>query len=351
MTTDFDRLDRAVVNAFQGGFPVVRRPFDPVANALRERGIDATATDVRECVERLDELGVLSRFGALFDANAIGGTTTLVALDVPDERFDAVAERINAYREVAHNYERDHRLNMWFVLSVADAARVNALLDRIERETGLETYPFPKQREFYLRARFPIDGPFRDEGIDLSDVGPDPNLLTNDRESLTPRERDLIVAIQDGLPITNTPYADVASDLGVSVDWTCERLARFRADGTIRRIGIVPNHYALGYTENGMTVWNIPDDAVGDVGEAIGALPFVTHCYERPRHPDVWPHNLFAMVHGRTAEECQTRIDRVRETVCERIALDDDDWTVLFSTRLLKKTGLRLAERANAHTA
>ena len=114
-------LDRAVINAFQGGFPVVERPFEPAAAALSERGIDVSADELLGRIRELDEAGTLSRFGALVNAEEIGGTATLVAMHAPEDRFDEVAETVNSHREVAHNYEREHpHLNMWFVVSVAD---------------------------------------------------------------------------------------------------------------------------------------------------------------------------------------------------------------------------------------
>jgi len=113
---------------------------------------------------------------------------------------------------------------------------------------------------------------------------------------------------------------------------------------------VIPNHYALGYTENGMTVWDVPDDLVDEVGPAVASLPFVTHCYQRPRHEGVWPYNFFAMTHGRSEAESDRRIRTVRETMAEYWDVDDGDWDSLFSTEILKKTGIRLDERADANT-
>jgi DNA-binding Lrp family transcriptional regulator len=342
-------LDRAIVNAFQGGFPVVERPFEPAAAALRERGVDVDAEALSERVRHLDETGVLSRFGPLVNAEAIGGTATLVAMHAPPDRFDEVAEQVNAHREVAHNYEREHpHLNMWFVVSVADADRVAEVLAAIEDETGQPTYNLPKQREFRVEAKFLVDGPISDGDVDLSGLGP--SVEATDRSALTPAERDLVMEIQGGLPVTATPYRDVADRLGADVDWVLSTLHRFLAEGKIRRVGVVPNHYALGYTENGMTVWNVPDDLVETVGPAVAGLDFVTHCYQRPRHEGVWPYNFFAMTHGRSEEESDARVQEVRETMAAYWDVGDDDWDTLFSTRILKKTGIRLDERADANT-
>ncbi|NUB89551.1 Lrp/AsnC family transcriptional regulator [Haloterrigena sp. SYSU A558-1] len=357
MTTDVDltERERAVVNAFQGGFPVTERPFEPAAAAMRDRGVDITADELLETIHDLDERGVLSRFGPLVNAQEIGGAATLVAMHAPEDRFDEIVEQVNAHREVAHNYEREHpHLNVWFVVSVADEDRVDEVLAEIEDETGQETYNLPKQREFRVEAKFYVDGPLDGDGdveragVDCTDLGPD--VATADSETLSPAERDLLLEVQDGLPLTETPYADVADAVGQETEWVLETINRFEREGKIRRIGVVPNHYALGYTENGMTVWNVPDDRVEEVGPEIAALPFVTHCYERPRHEGVWPYNFFAMTHGRSEAESRRRIEQVRERMDDYWDVTADDWDTLHSTQILKKTGIRLDERADANT-
>jgi DNA-binding Lrp family transcriptional regulator len=348
-TAGLDRIDRAVINAFQGGFPVVEEPFEPAAEALRARGIDVTGAKLLERVQRLDDDGVLTRFGALINAQEIGGAATLVAMHAPEERFEEVAEQVNAHREVAHNYEREHpHLNMWFVVSVADPDAVEDVLGDIESETGQETYNLPKREEFRVEAKFLLDGPIPDGDLDCSDLGPAIDPV--ERDTLTPQERDLVVEIQGGLPVTATPYADVAAELGVDTEWVTSTIKRFNEEGKVRRVGVIPNHYSLGYTENGMTVWNVPDDLVSEVGPEVASLDFVTHCYRRPRHEGVWPYNFFAMTHGRSEAESQQRIQQVKETMESFWDVADDDWDTLFSTQILKKTGIRLDERADANT-
>jgi len=360
---DLDTVDRAVVNAFQGGFPVTERPFVPAAEALTERGVGVSERELVERVRALCEAGTLSRFGPLINAERIGGAATLVAMHAPPERFEEVEGLVNAHREVAHNYEREHpHLNMWFVVSVADSGRVAEVLGEIEAETGQPTYDLPKEREFRVEAKFYVDGPVPNGDVDLSYLGP--TVEGTDRTTLTPDERDLVLAVQDGFPVTETPYADVAAEVGVETDWVLRTLSRFVLEGKIRRIGVIPNHYALGYTENGMTVWNVPDDLVEEVGPSVASLPFVTHCYERPRHEGVWPYNVFAMTHGRSEAESERRIREVRDRMAEFFDVDAEPssgvpapeigfggWDTLFSTRILKKTGIRMDERASANTA
>ncbi len=347
MTDELGRVDRAILNAFQGGFPVVERPFEPAAAALADHGIDVTGAELLERVQDLDDDDVLSRFGALINAEAIGGTATLVATHAPEDSYDDHVDLVNAHPEVAHNYEREHPyLNMWFVLSVVDEDRVDEVLAEIEDETGEPTYNLPKQQEFHVGAKFPVEGP-QTQAVDCSDAGPE--VTPTDRRSLTPEELDLVLEIQGGLPITATPYADVADAIGADTEWVVETIKRFNEEGKVRRVGAIPNHYALGYSENGMTVWDVPDEVIDEVGPAIAEFDFVTHCYERPRHEGVWPYNFFAMTHGRSEAESEQRIQQVHDRMTDYWDVDDEDWDTLFSTRILKKTGIRLDERAEAN--
>ena len=150
--------------------------------------------------------------------------------------------------------------------------------------------------------------------------------------------RRLILATQQGLPLTPQPYAELARTLGCDEATVLAGIEDLLARGVIRRIGVVPNHYAIGYSANGMSVWDV-DDAVADaLGERIGRLPFVTHCYRRPRQLPGWPYNLFAMLHGGNRGEVMAHVEEVRALLGEACRSSD----VLFSTQILKKTGLRL---------
>lgn len=152
-------------------------------------------------------------------------------------------------------------------------------------------------------------------------------------------DRRLIAATQGGLPLVAEPYRVLAGQLGLDEAEVIARLQKLLDRGAIRRIGAIPNHYALGFTANGMSVWDIADEDVAEVGPKVGALDFVTHCYERPRHLPVWPYNLFAMVHGRTRDEVRAKVAEIAVLVGPAARAHD----VLFSTRILKKTGLRIA--------
>ena len=143
-----DDTDRAIINGLQGGFGFGERPYRDAADAL---GLSEDELIAR--IERLIEAKVLSRFGPMYNAERLGGAVTLSAMAVPQERYDEVAELVNAHRQVAHNYARAHDLNMWFVVACEDPDEIARTLDRIEAETGLQVYDFPKQQEFFIGLR------------------------------------------------------------------------------------------------------------------------------------------------------------------------------------------------------
>lgn len=160
----------------------------------------------------------------------------------------------------------------------------------------------------------------------------------NRRATADAIDHRLIALTQAGLPLVPRPYHALAEAVGIEPAEVMARISGMLQRGIIRRIGAVPNHYRLGYAANGMSVWNVPDAVVAQHGKRIGALDFVSHCYRRPRHPPAWPYNLFAMVHGRDRAEVEEKVARIA------VLLGDDDHghTVLYSTRILKKTGLRI---------
>ncbi len=151
-------------------------------------------------------------------------------------------------------------------------------------------------------------------------------------------ERALAAALGRGLPITEEPYKAVADMLGLQETEVTAGLSAMLDSGAIRRIAAVPNHYRVGVTANGMSVWDVADDRIEALGPKVGALPFVTHCYRRPRHQPDWPYNLFAMVHGQDRSEVERKVEAIAELLGEAARARD----ILYSTRILKKTGMRL---------
>ena len=332
---DVDAVDAALIDEYQSGFPVESHPFERVAREISaETGVDVDAAEVLDRVRDLRERGVFRRFGAVLNPPVIG-SSTLAAVRAPEDRFDDVAEVINGYRQVNHNYRRDHEWNQWFVVTAGSREKRDEILAEIEERTGCEVLALPMLTDYYIDLEFPVVNADRFARESLDETAVSATRISEDaRGDLTALEADLLLAIQDGFPLSATPYADVASEIDADVDDVLAAVDRLLADGCIKRVGCIVNHVVTGFTNNCMVVWNVPDDELDERGEAVGSLPYVTLCYHRPRRPDQdWEYNLFTMIHGREADAVDAKID---ELAADHLPFEHER---LYSTETLKQTG------------
>jgi DNA-binding Lrp family transcriptional regulator len=328
-----------VINQLQGGFSIEERPFLAAAGRL-----GCTESELIDDLATLLATGYLSRFGPLYDTERMGGAVTLAAMAIPPDQFDRIAAQINALPEVAHNYARAHPLNMWFVVAVEQAATLDSTLQRIEALTGHTVISLPKRRTFRLGFGIRL----RKDGADAMALsqsgaasGPRDGAQSEQKNPgapLTAEERIVVLATQAGLPVTPQPYHHIAQQTGLDPACVMQSMRAMRTRGVIRRLGVIPDHYQLGVGENGMTVWDVDDAHTEHLGQELAGLSFITHCYERPRHPPHWPYNVFAMVHGESRTVVEERIQTMHTVLAPHVRHAE----VLYSTRILKKTGLRL---------
>ena len=317
--------------------------MQPRPYALMAGQLGCSEAQLLQTIDELLASGALSRFGPLYDAQKLGGGLTLAALTAPDADFYAIAAEVNALPQVAHNYRRRHALNMWFVIATERPDGVAAALQQIRQRTGLDVFDFPKQREFYLGLWLRLG-----EHGDIETIpAPETRRLRSSPPLtiLDKLDRRLIALTQSGLPLHPEPFTVLANTISqeeqtdIGPQLVIDHLQRMLDSGAIRRIGAVPNHYRLGLRANGMSVWDLPGERLAELGPMIGALPWVSHCYERPRHRPQWRYNLFAMVHARGHDQVQRKVARIAEL----LGAERRGHQVLFSTAILKKTGLRLA--------
>jgi len=329
MNPSLDNTCRRFINRYQGGFPLEELPFTSVAEDL-----DTDPGTLISMIKKLLDDGILSRFGPLYDSSSMGGGLTLAALSVPGERFEDVARIVNDMPEVAHNYQREHELNMWFVIATETPAQIQSTIDLLEQKINLPIYNFPKLQTFYLGlwlhvdesgqvSTRPVPGPIKQGGMMIDDL-----------------DRSIVRATQDGLPLSTAPYSEVASQCDCSTRTVLQRMRHMLDRGVIRRIGAIPNHYRLGLRANGMSVWDVDDEQLQQLGAHVGRLDFVSHCYERPRHLPTWRYNLFAMLHGHSRPEVLQKREQISRLLGSHCRSSD----ILFSSRILKKTGLRLVD-------
>lgn len=318
-------LDFQLLNDFQRDFPLVPAPFAELAARL---GVGEKV--VLGHLENLRREGKISRVGAVFAPKRIGAST-LAAMAVPPEKLEAVAAAINRFPEVNHNYEREHRYNLWFVVTAATEGRLQASLGAIEAAAGYPLLALPLEEEFHIDLGFCLNG---DKKKCVAMAQPvQPAALIDEAE------RRLVSVLQEGLPLFIRPFALIAERIGASEPEVLGRIRRWLEEGAIKRFGVVVRHHELGYRANAMLVHDIPDEQVSDIGRALAEEPAVTLCYRRPRRLPDWPYNLFCMIHGRERGEVETIIADLRQ----RHGLQTAAHEVLFSLTRFKQNGARYA--------
>lgn len=315
-------LELHLLNDFQRGFPLTPHPFREVA-----AGLGVEESEVLATLRRLQENGSVSRVGAVFRPHRVGAST-LAALAVPPERLEEVARKVSAYPEVNHNYQREHRYNLWFVVTAPTEARVRQVL----AEIGDALY-LPMLEDYHIDLGFDLTG----RGGHSRDL---PVRKSAQEYRLQPEDRALIAAIQAGLPLKNRPYAEIGFVAGMSEDQVIRRLTEMQMGDAIKRLGIIVRHHELGYRANAMAVWDVPDEAVSDLGRCLAGYDFITLCYRRQRQLPDWRYNLYCMIHGRDRETVLAHL----ETLRRECGLEAFPHELLFSLRRFKQCGARYAD-------
>ncbi len=321
-----ETLQFQLLNDFQRDFPLCPAPFAELASRL---GV-AEGVVIRE-LEHLRRVGKISRVGPVFAPKRIGAST-LAAMAVPPEKLEIVAQTVNRFPEVNHNYEREHRFNLWFVVTAGSEGRLQAALGAIEQAAGYPILRLPLEQEFHIDLGFCMNGGDKKAAAPVARAYLPPRPL----EEL---ERRLVMALQEGLPFFIRPFQALAQRVGCEEIEVLERIRRWCDEGIIKRFGVVVRHHELGYRANAMLVHDIPDSEVERVGNALAQAEGVTLCYRRPRVLPDWPYNLFCMIHGQAREEVEARIAALR-TEAGLLAWPHE---ILFSLTRFKQTGARYA--------
>ncbi len=324
---DVNALETRLLDGFQHDFPLCERPFAALAAAC-----DSSETAVLDALRRLSLRGAISRVGPVFGVNRIGAST-LAAMALPAAELERVAAIVSGFDEVNHNYAREHRFNLWFVVNAADHRALLAALARIAARSGYPLMDLPMLRAHHIDLGFRLDERAGASGAPSAAPqwrprcgAPSPVLV-----------EALIGAIQEGLALQPRPYACVARQIGCAEGEVLDAIAALRADGRIRRFGVVVRHRELGWRANAMVVWDVPEARVDQLGERLGHSAPVTLCYQRPRRPPDWPYNLFSMVHGRDREAVRAQV----EQLAARAGAADIRRELLFSSRCFKQRGAR----------
>lgn len=314
----------ALLNPWQRDFPLVREPYAVLAQQLGR-----PCAEVLDLLKELRERGALSRIGGVFNARA-GGAALLSAMAVPPERLQEVAAIVSAHPGVNHNYEREDRFNLWFVMTACDEAALEQAMLGLERASGLQALRLRMLRPYRIDLGFDMDMQQRTAGV------PAPQREHKSAPAVASADRALAALVEEGLPLVERPFDRWAQTLGCAPETVLDKLQDWLDAGTLRRMGAIVRHHEFGFDANAMTVFNVPDDQVDELGMRLAQEAGVTLAYRRERASS-WPYNLYCMVHGTDREAARAVIARV----IANCGLAEFPHQVLFSRQRFKQTGAR----------
>jgi siroheme decarboxylase len=323
-----DELDKRLLNLMQSAFPLEPHPYARVAEAA-ETSEEETLLRVR----RLIDERIIRHVTPIFDTRALGYKSMLVAAKVDADNPHRAATVVNAHPGVSHNYLRNHDFNLWFTIAVEPDSRLglDGTIDVLRRETGAESIrQLPTLRLFKINMNLEMEK--GTEALAASGAAEEPREL--EPVELSDLDVAVIRTLQGDMPIVPRPYDPTAEALGMSVAALLEHLEGMRERKALRRVAAILYHRRAGFSANGMGVWKVPDEQVGELGPRMAAFRGISHCYQRPTYED-WPYSIFTMAHGRSKEECDSVLDAIAaETGIEQRA-------TLYSSTEFKKVRLQ----------
>lgn len=322
--SNLDHVDRKLLELLQSEFPIVPRPFDAIGDTL---GIGAA--EVLERTSKLKRGGIIRQISAIFDSAALGYRSELVAVQVEPAALDSVAEIISHHKGVSHCYSRDADYNLWFTVTVAPEEDLAVAIETLSRDTGAAHFlRLPQTRQFKI-------GVF----LDVTGGGALPNApKPAPANSLDPVLRPFVRVLQRDLPLTSTPFKDLASASGLTEPALLTAAKQLLDTGIMRRFAAVLRHVKAGFKVNAMVCWQVPESDLETAGLALARHPSVSHCYQRAISPD-WPWPLYTMVHCRTQPELDHVISELKSSLSAAVSTPDKlDYRVLRTLKEYKKS-------------
>jgi DNA-binding Lrp family transcriptional regulator len=324
-----DETDKRILNLLQSRFPLVREPYAAIAEEA-ELDVD----ELMRRTQRLIDERIIREITPIFDTRALGYESMLVAAKVDAEHPHRAAKIINEHPGVSHNYLRTHEFNLWFTIAVPPDSELglDGTLKALQRMTGAESIrQLPTLRLFKINMNLEMEKG-TEELAAAVDAAPPRELEPQPYD-----ERDVAVirALQGPMDVTDRPYDEAASAVGMDPEAFLEHLRGMVDRLLLRRVAAILYHRRAGFSANGMGVWRVPEERILEVGKRMAAVRGISHCYQRPTYPD-WPYSVFTMAHGRSKEEC----DAILQSIADEHDLHGDDRAVLYSSTEYKKVRL-----------
>jgi DNA-binding Lrp family transcriptional regulator len=319
-----------LLRVIQDGLPIEKEPFQSIASI-----IDLPQKEVMDIIKNLKKEKIIRQISPIYNTRALGYDSSLVAFNVLPEKIEEVVNFVNAHPGVSHNYERNHRFNLWFTLTLHpdSSLGLEGTVMLMAQRTEVREYVILRSKRIFkigVKLDMQEDNGTTDNGERVS--GNDGGKYKIN--SISDGDKEIIRITQSDLPIVERPFYEYVSLLGIDENLLLDKLKEFREKGIMRRFAAVLYHRNLGFKANGMVAWQVPEEEVEEVGNILAKFMHVSHCYERETNK-YWRYNLFTMIHGKTEKEVE---DVVRGMI-EKAG--NYEHLILYSTREFKKCRIR----------
>ncbi len=316
-------MENELLFEMQNSFALAQRPFELLAKRL-----NMEEERVISMVQKLKDEKIIRQTSAIFDTKRLGYKSSLVAFKVDEEHIEEASQIINAHAGVSHNYLRNHDYNIWFTIAIEPTSKLG-----LERTVEIlktmtkakDAIILPTLKMFKISVKMDTTGKRakkeRVAKIEHTDI------------ELTPLYIEVIKELQKDIEIIREPFKKAIDRLGITYQEFFDIAKELKSSGVMRRFATILNHRKAGFSANAMSVWAVPEDIAQRVGEELASFSAVSHCYLRPSFPN-WKYNLFAMVHAKTQEECDTLIEEMAKESGLR------EYSKLYSTVEFKKQRL-----------
>ena len=317
-------MTKEILLRIQKNFPLVVKPFEVIAKEL-----NITEERVIEIIQEEKEKKIIRQTSAIFDTKSLEYKSSLVAFEIDADKIDKAVEIINAHPGVSHNYERNHKFNIWFTCAVSPKSKIkldNTIKILAELTEANDFIMLPTLKLFKISVKLDTTGKEnkREKVIKKGKI----------EIEMTPLHFEVIKLLQNDIEIKSEPFSDIIETLNITYLEFFSIVDDLEKSGIMRRFASILNHRKAGFNANAMVVWDIDETNGEEIGKVAASFSAVSHCYLRPKYPN-WKYNLFTMVHGKTTEETQNVIDDIANEI------KSTDYMPLYSSREFKKVRLK----------
>jgi len=295
-----EKIENELLFQMQNAFPMTQRPFEVIAQAL-----GSTEDEILTMVQKLKDKKIIRQTSAIFDTKRLGYKSSLVAFKVAKDKVKEAAKIINTHPGVSHNYLRNHDYNIWFTMAVEPTSKfgLEKTIDILKSQTGAQdAIVLPTLKMFKISVKMDTTGK-RAKKEKLKK-------LAHKEIELTDEHISVIKELQKDIKVIQEPFKEAIQKLDITYERFFELANELKDAGVMRRYATILNHRKAGFGANAMSVWAVPKEDGERIGKEMAEFSAVSHCYLRPSYPN-WPYNLFAMVHAKTQEECDTLIEEM----------------------------------------